>query len=60
MFFSAFVFLGLSGEMEDQVCDWSTVHKPVGDLYKHVNLVGAFVVCLGSYVTFYMYNLSFK
>ena len=34
--------------MEDQVCDWSTVHKPVGDLYEHVNLVGTLVVCLGS------------
>ena len=48
MYFYAFIFLGLSGEMEDQVCDWSTVHKPVGDLYEHVNLVGTLVVCLGS------------
>ena len=50
----------MSGEMEDQVCDWSTVHKPVGDLFEHVNLVGAFVVCLEFYLTFYMYILSFK
>ena len=50
----------MSGEMEDQVCDWSTVHKPVGDLYEHVNLVDTFVVCLGFYLTFYMYILSFK
>ena len=42
-----FFIVDMSGVQLDQasgVPDWSTVHKPVGDLFEHVNLVGTAAV----------------
>ena len=55
---SQLTFLSLLGmsEMKDDdlsgVPDWSTVHKPVGDLFKHVVLVCiAVVICCYYHLT---------
>ena len=40
-----FIFLGMSGVKMDPasgVPDWSSVHKPVGDLFDHGTLVNCF------------------
>ena len=41
-----FIFLGMSGVKMDPasgVPDWSSVHKPVGDLFDDVTLVNGFL-----------------